>query len=816
MSRYVLALFLTIQAGLSAAQTIQGKVVDAENGEPMAFVNLQIRGTTTGTMTGVDGKFVLNASTISPNTMVDISFVGYETRSFAMGSMTGDFVIRLKPAVTALKEVVFEAGENPAHGIIRKVQAAKEVNDPKNLNAYTFNCYNKTIYTAAGLDDDSVSADTMIAKTFRQGHLLMMESYSEVKRIRGNPRYEKVLKSKFSGWDDPKFAMLSSTFQPFSFYDDQINFFGTDFINPIGDGSLRRYDFFLADTLYSNDDTTYVMTFEPIRKIEFKTLKGVLYVNTNGYAIENIIASPADQNMKIDFVIQQQYERVEGKWFPKVLYTKYLPKESGLDLKRKNADGKVTTTTIPLVLKNQSFISNVRINPLLVKKDLGTFNVAYTQELRDSSWNDLRAVNISPREAQTYYNYDTLNNKSKKLLNGMLNATTTLAGGTIPIGKISLLPNHLIRLNEYERVALGIGMTTNEKFSKVFQFNGYGMYGFRDKAAKYGGGMTLHLNRDKGLNFSAQYSRDLSEPGQVSMIRTQGVNLSASGDMYRRLVTSRMDSVESIRFEFNSRPSRNIRMSLFANRENRNPAYAYQYTSTEPMAQYTIAETGVQLRYLRGEQLMKMGPAQIITGHEFPFINMRLSHAASGLANSNVEFTRADLIVKHQSTYRGTGKTTWSLYAAQVWGNDVPYSYLILPKAVQFEQMSGVSLYAPGYLQTMGIYEFVSDRYAQLGIEHNFGPLFQAMKGYMQPELVLVHQMAYGTLSNPARHEGIEIKTLDKGYFESGILFNNLLRMDAKLYWLGYGAGVFYRYGANELPRQRDNLTFVLNTSIKF
>ena len=43
-----------------------------------------------------------------------------------------------------------------------------------------------------------------------------------------------------------------------------------------------------------------------------------------------------------------------------------------------------------------------------------------------------------------------------------------------------------------------------------------------------------------------------------------------------------------------------------------------------------------------------------------------------------------------------------------------------------------------------------------------------------------------------------------KATYESGILFNNLLRQ----WFLGYGLGVFYRYGPYALPKTIDNFAF--------
>jgi hypothetical protein len=69
--------------------------------------------------------------------------------------------------------------------------------------------------------------------------------------------------------------------------------------------------------------------------------------------------------------------------------------------------------------------------------------------------------------------------------------------------------------------------------------------------------------------------------------------------------------------------------------------------------------------------------------------------------------------------------------------------------------------------------------------------------------LVMVTRMAWGNLENPERHIGINYKTLNEGYFESGIELNQIYK--------GFGLSGFYRYGPNQLSRLEDNLAIKLS-----
>ena len=66
-------LFAYTQEGI-----IAGTVLDGDFNEPMAFANIIVKGTTTGTTSDFDGKYQLELDTGTYT--LEFSFVGYETK----------------------------------------------------------------------------------------------------------------------------------------------------------------------------------------------------------------------------------------------------------------------------------------------------------------------------------------------------------------------------------------------------------------------------------------------------------------------------------------------------------------------------------------------------------------------------------------------------------------------------------------------------------------------------------------------------------------------------------------------------------------
>ena len=81
---------------------INGRVTDAETGDPLPGVNIVVQGTTTGTTTDMDGNYSIEAS--ADATLV-FSFVGYQEKTVSVQSQE-EINVALQQAVTELEEVV--------------------------------------------------------------------------------------------------------------------------------------------------------------------------------------------------------------------------------------------------------------------------------------------------------------------------------------------------------------------------------------------------------------------------------------------------------------------------------------------------------------------------------------------------------------------------------------------------------------------------------------------------------------------------------------------------------------------------------------
>jgi hypothetical protein len=84
---------------------------------------------------------------------------------------------------------------------------------------------------------------------------------------------------------------------------------------------------------------------------------------------------------------------------------------------------------------------------------------------------------------------------------------------------------------------------------------------------------------------------------------------------------------------------------------------------------------------------------------------------------------------------------------------------------------------------------------------------------FFKPDVVLVTNLGYGNLKQPLPDLIVpQVKTMNKGFFESGLMLNNVISSALS----GIGVGAFYRYGAYSLPKRKDNLKFKMTATIAF
>ena len=104
-SNYLLIIFLLFSTfGFSQSITVGGVVKEKATGLPIPGANVQVKNSSTGTVTDFDGLFTLKA--VSPGATVVVSYIGYRNFEFKASAATTTFTITLEEDAKTLDEVV--------------------------------------------------------------------------------------------------------------------------------------------------------------------------------------------------------------------------------------------------------------------------------------------------------------------------------------------------------------------------------------------------------------------------------------------------------------------------------------------------------------------------------------------------------------------------------------------------------------------------------------------------------------------------------------------------------------------------------------
>ena len=785
MKRLFLFLFVFTFLSPIYAQTITGKVFDSVTKEPLAFANFTFNeNQRLATSSDIDGKF--SFSGLQPITTLTCTYMGYETQTIQL-KQTKNIIIYLKASENNLEEVVIRPSENPANAIIRKVIANKEKNNPENIPSFKYKSYNKMVYdikTDGTTKEDSLNIK-MKGKLLKDSPLFMMESVSERKFIAPDISEEIVIGTKVSGFQNPSFASLATDLQPFSFYKDNIKLFDIQYLNPISKGSLNKYRFFIEDTIFQNKDTVYIISFQPKKGKNIEALQGQLYINTNKYAVQNVIASPFEKG-KIDIKIQQKYVFLDNKyWFPEQL------------------NYALQFTELKMVVDGKSYISEVELEIPLRKKEFALESVSIDKMAakKDSLfWDNYRVEKLSETEKVTYRVVDSIGKENN--FDKILSSVEKLTQFKIGIGVFDLDLAKTIIYNKYEGYRLGMGVYTNEKLFENWVFGGFFGYGTRDSDWKYGGEVIYTISKKDEFKIGGKYQNNLIEAGNYGLNSTMQNMLN-----FRNFQAYLMDNVKQTSFNVEARSFRYLKWKVTLTQSATTPKYLTEFQDNNQIyTDYNDSNMRIDLRFGFKEKFISSFNQRISAGSTYPIVSLSYSKGIKNVLQSDFNYDKIEARIEQSFFTKNFGTTKYQLDAGLI-DNPLPFGLLFTGEGSYDKDYPYM---IPKYFQTMRLYEFLSDQYVHLFLSHDFGGLL-FKSGKFQPGITLHNNFGWGNLSDKNKSSNflVDYKTKNKVFMETGLQVDKVLKMNyLDIGYFGLGAGIYYRYGAYENPNTKDNLVY--------
>ena len=713
--------------------------------------------------------------------------------------MTGDVDDNL-----LMDAVEIVAPDNPAYNVIDSVFKHKNTNNYHKNIPYIVRSYDKLTINTTPEDLQGVDGASDIPS-----NIFIMEQMVECVVLPPSNLKETVYASKVAGFTSFPYDIFLSSFVNMNIYDENVTFTGTEYLSPINkynkNFKQRKYFYNILDTLVTgNNDTAYKIYFRPLVNKYFNGFDGVMCVDKATWAITYFEASLVNEDESV----------FEGKikfHFAKHADELWLPTNVEMDIRSKyvavTEGGNDTSAMLYPDINISRHLSDYDFQANIKRGDVGQIAYEITDDAYkkdDGFWDSLRVVPLTDEQKMTYHVLDSVgekyhfDNKAR-----IVSALTNLA---IPVWKFDLPLTRMVDFNDYFGWKFGIGVETSNRLSDKASMGGYYAYGLRAKQSLFGVYANLHLLKDKNIDVNIAYTYDLTEAGGYFDYFDKYLPTDVS--LYRSYLVDKMDLAKTMSIKAGIKPFRYFQFVVGLTCEHKFPTYQYlYYDKSVGSDDFMFAKLmlGVRFAYLeKYEKTRQFGLTPISS--DFPVLTFYHEHGFEGIFGSRYVYNKFMLELIGQNKVFSNNKIFYDFKLGYI-DRPIPYTDMFNAPAGYYN----FTIYAPNAFATMRMNEFVSEKFLYVFLRYDFGPIMKKHKLF-NPSPAICFNAGYGHCGYDLaqRHHNVNASTMDKGYFEAGILLNGVMDMG----YTSLGVGAFYRLGYYSFDNFKDNVALKLTMTI--
>ena len=801
MNKYILLFFFFCFGSLSVlAQTkVSGYVFD-EYDLPVAYANIIFKGTSKGTITDENGKFYLESD--DNHETLEISFISYETQVVTLEKRVNyNLKFVLKEAVAALDEVVIVSGRqpkknNPAIDILRKIWANKRSNGLKQYKQYQYDKYEKVEFDLNTIDSatiksklfrgmefvfDQVDTSKVTGKTYLP--MFINEKSSEVYGDNITKENREILKgNKNSGFSNNQVIIdfVDDLYSDYDVYDNYLKFFDKSFTSPISRTGIQTYNYVLSDSTFIDNKWCYNIIYYPRRKNEL-TFKGDFWVADTTFAIKSInmqASKSANINWVKEIYIEQEFDVLNDSVF--LIKRDYFMSDFAFNKKEKSKGiyGKRTT-----LYDNYKF--DVEKDQKFYKEKVYSFDEdLYNQS--DEFWAENRMETLSKDEKGVYTMLDSL--KKTKKFKRLYNLGSILASGYIEFPELKLDYGPIFSTfgyNAVEGVRLRGGGRTYFGQNDLWRIEGFLAYGFKDNKFKYGISGKWLVDKKSRFIISGGNRRDVEQIGASLTTSTDVLGRSlASSSVVNTGINDKLTNVNLTTLAIEAEPFRNFVTRLsgtYRTLESASPTFSLDYftdaSRTTTASEVQQFETAFSLSYFPKREMTGFGVERRTKNDDFARLFAQVTRGDKSILNGDFDYTKLQFSYLQPWAIGGFGRLYTTVEVGKTFG-EVPLGLMsVIPGNQTY-----FSIY--NTFSQLDFYEFVTDEYATLHMEHNFnGRLFSRIPFLKKYNLraIASFRAVVGDISQENRDlnaSGLVYKAPTKdAYYEYSIGVGNIFKV---------------------------------------
>lgn len=764
MKLKVLILSLLLCSIEAFAQTkVGGRVFDNFN-QPVPFANVIFKNSNEGTITDENGRFYLESN--STYTTVIFSFVGYQTKEVELDKRTTyEMRIVLEEESSELGEIVLFGGklskkDNPAIDILRKIWENRRQNGVKMFDQYSYDKYEKLEF-----DINTIDSAFMNSRLFRGMEFVF--DFADTSRITGktylpifineaiykvygdnqmNLEKEILEGNKNSGFSNNQamIEFVKELYADYDIYDNYLKFFDKAFTSPLSRTGIDVYNYALLDSAYRDNKWCYNIVFYPRRKGEL-TFRGDFWVNDTTWAIKEInmhLNKSANINWVKEVYIEQEFDVLNDSVF--LLKRDHFMSDFSFSSKdeARGMYGKRTT-----LYENHVFDQEKERNFYRAQVDPYQWEI-YNRP--DEFWQEKRMEELNKDERQIYLMLDTL--QTVRRFQRLYSLGTVLASGYYEVPNFDIGPVFSIfGYNEAEGARVRAGARTYFGQNDPWRLEGFLAYGFKDNKFKYGISGKWLLDRGSRLIVFGGNRRDIEQTG-ASLTTSNDVlgrNL-ASSSLISVGANDRLTNINLTTVGFELEPLKNLifrTTASFRTLKSATDTFSIDYFDEDGNVQSEIKQPEIELalNFTPGIRTSGFGVERtIINFGKYPQFFLGYTYGFKDIMQGDFEYQKVQALYTHPWNIGGIGRLYSTVEVGKIFG-EVPLSLLSPIPGNQ----TLFSIYNTFTL--LDYYEFVSDTYASLHMEHNFGGRIFSRIGFMRNwnlREVVGFRAVYGQISD--------------------------------------------------------------------
>ena len=695
--------------------------------ETIPFASVVFKETTVGRLTDTAGKFSFRLQSWPSDTLL-ITCVGYQPFTFTIPKSKDSIaLIILMERGTFNVGVSVRVRVNKGLLLWKRIVTHKARNDRYRFDNFSYELHNKLELDLKNINFEKIARfkplkpisdlinkniDTAEGLTYLPSYLteVISDYYFQNQPLK---RREIIKAASTTGIKNESFVkQLGGMDQNISVYNNFISVFDKKFISPIHDNGDNYYDYRVVDTQFINKRKFYHLVFVPKRKGE-NTFEGDCWVNDTTFAIQKMnlrLGKEVNINFLKNLSLIQEYSLInDTTWF--LAKDKFVADISPLGKSMPGFIGRKTTTYRDVVVNDSSVTKELNKNELMEE----VITLSGADKKPDYFWDTARHEELTRSEKSIIKMIDTLVNAPvfKKFTRTM----NFLGTGYLDVGKFQLGPwYNWATYNNWEKYRLRFDLGTNAKFNKKLRLYSYLAYGFGDEKLKGKAEIYYLANKRPRIYWYASYTSDL-DYGQQYYGEISTDNIFALA-VRKSNVPSKYLSVKEKRFEF-FRESKTGFSNLFAviSKEFdplRNIPPKDSFALKGGGTPLNTFELSLKLRFAFLEKFLENNFYRSSLGSPYPIPEVNFSHGFPGVLKSSYAYTKISASITDFIKIPPFGNISYSLYAGKTFGT-LPYVLLDIHPG---NELYYYNKYA---YNTMNKYEFISDRYAGINVEHNFG-----------------------------------------------------------------------------------------------